>query len=189
MKISGVCDRIDSLEADGKKYIRVVDYKRGTRDLTLDAIYKGENLQMLLYLFGICENESRALPSSVMYMPVGKMSYEASDGGDIEDKALKSMQKYMKEHSPSGIILSDSPENSDLAALNDALAERFGKTRGGYVTPTVITPEVYGAMKSYCASYISAKSRETAAGMAGACPSDPSVCEHCEYSLFCGAKV
>ncbi len=189
VKISGVCDRIDSLEADGKKYIRVVDYKRGTRDLSLDAIYKGENLQMLLYLFGICENDSRALPSSVMYMPVGKMSYEASDGGDIEDKALKSMQKYMKEHSPSGIILSDSPENSDLAALNDALSERFGKTRGGYVTPTVITPEIYGAMKSYCASYISARSRETAAGMAGACPSEPSVCEHCEYSLFCGAKV
>ncbi|MBQ3841208.1 MAG: PD-(D/E)XK nuclease family protein [Ruminiclostridium sp.] len=186
VNISGVCDRIDALETDGKKYIRVVDYKRGTRDLSLDDIYKGENLQMLLYLFGICENNTRVLPSSVMYLPVGRLSYESSDGSDIGDKALKSLRRYMKEHSPSGIILSDSPENGDITALNDALSERFGKTRGGYISPTVITPEIYGVMKSYCSSYISSKSREAAAGMASACPSDPAVCEYCDYSLFCG---
>ena len=188
VNISGICDRIDSLEADGKRYIRVVDYKRGTRDLSLDDIYKGENLQMLLYLFGICGSDSGALPSSVMYLPVGKISYETSDGSDIADKALKSRRKYIKEHSPSGILLSNSPENADIAALNEALTDRFGKTRGGYVAPTVISPEIYDAMKSYCASYVSTKAREAAAGMAGACPSDPGVCDYCEYSLFCGVQ-
>ena len=188
VNISGICDRIDSLEADGKRYIRVVDYKRGTRDLSLDDIYKGENLQMLLYLFGICGSDSGALPSSVMYLPVGKISYETSDGSDIADKALKSRRKYIKEHSPSGILLSNSPENADIAALNEALTDRFGKTRGGYVAPTVISPEIYEAMKSYCASYVSTKAREAAAGMAGACPSDPGVCDYCEYSLFCGVQ-
>ena len=143
---------------------------------------------MLLYLFGICGTDSRVLPSSVMYLPVGKVSYEASDGSDIETKSVKSMQKYIKEHSPSGIILSDSPENADIAELNEALNERFGKARSGYVAPTVITPEIYGTMRSYCASYVSAKAREAAAGMAGACPSEPGVCEYCDYSLFCGAK-
>lgn len=186
IRVSGVCDRIDSMVRDGKKYIRVVDYKRGSRTFDLADIYKGENLQMLLYLFGICGDGS--VPSSVMYLPVGKVSFESSGGGDIGEKSQKSLQNYMREHSPAGLILSDSPEKEDIDALNSALTAKYGKVRGGYASSTEISPEVYEALKGYCKSYVNAKAEEAASGMAGACPEDGDVCKYCEYSLFCGKK-
>ncbi len=187
--IYGVCDRIDSMEKDGKKYIRVVDYKHGKPELKLDDIYRGENLQMLLYLFGICEAEG-AYPSSVMYLPFGKISYESSDGSDTKEKAAKSMQNYMSEHSLSGLILSDSPEKADIDAITADLTARFGPKRGkGYINTTEVTPEVYNAIKSYCRSYIGSKAAEAAAGMTSACPSGANACDYCEFGLFCGRKT
>ena len=184
--ISGICDRIDTMQTDGGKFVRVVDYKRSSRTFELEDIFKGEDLQMLLYLFGVCVNDPSLRPSSVMYLPVGKISYENSDGSDIEEKSNKSLQKYMREHSPAGMILSDSPEKPELDALNEQLTARYGKVRGGYTSHTEVTPEVFGALRAYCTSYVNTRARETASGMAGACPRDDAVCEYCEYSLFCG---
>lgn len=184
--VSGVCDRIDSMTADGKKYIRVVDYKRSARDFSLDDIYRGENIQTLLYMFGICGSDPSAKPSSVIYMPVGKIDYERSDGGDTDQKTRDSLQKYIASHSSSGFYLSDSPERDELRILESSLTERFGKRRGGYITETEVTPEVYGAMESYCRSYLGSKVREPAKGMVSACPSDSGGCDYCAYSLFCG---
>ena len=184
--VSGVCDRIDSMTADGKKYIRVIDYKRSARDFSLDDIYRGENIQTLLYMFGICGSDSSAKPSSVVYMPVGKMDYERSDGGDTEKKTRDSLQKYIASHSSSGFYLSDSPEREELQKLDSALTVRFGKKRGGYISETEITPEVYKAVEAYCRSYLGSKLSEPASGMVSACPSDSRSCEYCSYSLFCG---
>ncbi|MBQ9383503.1 MAG: PD-(D/E)XK nuclease family protein [Ruminiclostridium sp.] len=186
--VSGICDRIDTMQADGTKYVRVVDYKRSRRTFELEDIFKGEDLQMLLYLFGVCSLDPSLHPSSVMYLPVGKLSYENSDGGDIEAKARKSLQNYMREHSPAGLILSDSPEKAELDALNETLTERYGKLRGSYTNHTEVTPEVFAALRSYCASYIGTKAAEAASGMSSACPRDPAVCEYCEFSLFCGRE-
>ncbi|MBO6231379.1 MAG: PD-(D/E)XK nuclease family protein [Ruminiclostridium sp.] len=184
--VAGVCDRIDSMTADGKKYIRVVDYKRSSRDFSLDDIYRGENIQTLLYMFGICGNDPKARPSSVSYMPVGKMSYERSDGSDIAQKTTDSMQKYIASHSSSGFYLSDSPEREELSALNSALIAKYGKKRGGFITHTEISPEIYRAIESYTRSYLGAKVLETKKGMVSACPSDTGLCSTCAYAVFCG---
>ncbi len=186
--VSGICDRIDTMQTDGGKYVRVVDYKRSSRTFRLEDIFKGEDLQMLLYLFGVCSLDPSLRPSSVMYLPVGKLSYEDSDGGDVEEKAQKSLRTYMREHSPAGMILSDSPEKAELDALNEKLTERYGKVRGTYTNHTEVTPEAFEALRGYCASYISTKAAEAASGMSSACPRDPSVCEYCEFSLFCGRE-
>lgn len=184
--VSGICDRIDSMTADGKKYIRVVDYKRSARDFSLDDIYRGENIQTLLYMFGICGGDPSAKPSSVIYMPVGKIDYERSDGGDTEKKTRDSLQKYIASHSSSGFYLSDSPERDEIRELECSLTAKFGKKRGGYISETEITPGVYGAIEAYCRSYLGSKVREPAKGMVSACPSDSDACAYCAYSLFCG---
>jgi len=50
LSLKGVIDRIDLSEADGKKYLRVVDYKSSKRELELDSVYYGLSLQLLTYL-------------------------------------------------------------------------------------------------------------------------------------------
>ena len=166
--IKGVCDRLDTMVSGGVKYIRVVDYKRGSHTFRLGDVYAGEDLQMLLYLFGLCENGD--LPASVMYLPYGKISRERSDGSDIEEKTLKSLNRYIKEHSPAGIVVSGSPDVPENKGLTD------------------ISREAFDSLKNYCRAYVNAKIQETLSGMAGACPDSEESCEYCAHALFCGRK-
>ncbi len=73
LSVGGIADRIDTLEVDGKTYIRVVDYKTGERKFSLDKIRKGAQIQMLLYLFSAVKNGSHlfsgeAVAAGVSYM-------------------------------------------------------------------------------------------------------------------------
>ena len=51
--VCGSVDRVDVMEKDGEKYLRVIDYKTGTKEFKLSDILYGLNLQMLLYLYSI----------------------------------------------------------------------------------------------------------------------------------------
>ena len=182
--IDGKCDRMDSAVKDGKRYVRIIDYKRSKRDFQLSDIYNGTDLQTLLYMFGECSIHADTYPSSVLYVPVGKMSYASEKRLDSTSEA--GQKQYMRDHTPSGLILSNSPEAAETADINAALNEACGSKRAVYYAPTQISKEVYGAIQSYCGSYISSKISEVMSGMAGACPSGEKACAYCGYKLFCG---
>ena len=58
VRFNGTVDRIDEfVSPTGEKYIRVVDYKTGSKKFSLDDVANGINIQMLLYMF-----EASALP-------------------------------------------------------------------------------------------------------------------------------
>ena len=49
-RLGGRIDRVDSMRADGERYLRVVDYKRGAQKLDAAEAYYGLQLQLILYL-------------------------------------------------------------------------------------------------------------------------------------------
>ena len=61
-----------SINKDGKLYLRVVDYKTGTKKLNLKEVYCGLDCQMLLYLFSLTRDKSGrftgAEPAGVLYL-------------------------------------------------------------------------------------------------------------------------
>ena len=72
--LSGVVDRVDGWEQDGKLYLRVVDYKTGKKKFQLSDVCYGTNLQMLLYLndlkkIGKERYGKEAVPAGIMYLP------------------------------------------------------------------------------------------------------------------------
>lgn len=70
--VTGKIDRLDVMEKDGKRYIRVIDYKTGTKEFSLNDVYYGLNTQMLIYLFTLCKTENsqnqEVLPAGVLYL-------------------------------------------------------------------------------------------------------------------------
>lgn len=184
LTIRGICDRLEIARRDGKRYLRVIDYKRGKNALDLADVYRGEELQMLLYLFGLCE-EYGAEPSSVLYRPIGADSFGKSGALSRDTDARKQKQANERGHAAGGVMLDDSPERAEVAALNDAYAALYGSLRGGYCAPRLIPRESFSRLKEYCKAYVNALAMETSRGMVGACPTGDA-CRFCDYGLFCG---
>ena len=73
VQLIGSVDRADEwIEADGTRWVRVVDYKTGSKKLDLKEVYCGLDCQMLLYLFSLTRDESGrftgAEPAGVLYL-------------------------------------------------------------------------------------------------------------------------
>lgn len=79
-KIGGIVDRVDSAEINGKSYIRIVDYKTGTKTFKMPDVLYGLNLQMLIYLCAICNDGSLGkLPAGIIYQPLNHVKYSGID--------------------------------------------------------------------------------------------------------------
>ncbi len=127
---SGTIDRVDLLRKDGKVYIRVVDYKTGTKQFSLEDIEYGLNVQMLLYLFTLTNNKSEAFKkkigsndfesAGILYLSSGDASNALSLGDyKKEDEVFSEAQKGIER---SGLLL----ENEEiLLAMNDELSKDF----------------------------------------------------------------
>ncbi len=72
VRIIGTVDRVDTMTQDGRTWLRVVDYKTGSKSFSLDDVCCGINTQMLLYLFTLTQNGQAAFgestPAGVLYL-------------------------------------------------------------------------------------------------------------------------
>lgn len=71
LSMIGVVDRVDVYEADGVKYLRVVDYKTGEKKFSFEKIKNGIDIQMLMYLYALQQNlfpGQTCLPAGVQYI-------------------------------------------------------------------------------------------------------------------------
>jgi len=106
--IKGIIDRVDVKEKDGKTYVRIVDYKTGSKVFDKNDIEYGINLQMFMYLFSIWENGHKKygeqiVPNGVLYMPAKRQDVEAKGGKANEgtDKKKSDLYRMM------GMVLED----------------------------------------------------------------------------------
>ena len=106
--VTGSVDRVDVMEKDGVEYIRVIDYKTGTKEFKLSDILWGINLQMFIYLSAIEKGGQKKYgaaltPAGVLYMPAVSPVVNASYGdSDEKINAEKEKQYTMK-----GVLLDD----------------------------------------------------------------------------------
>ena len=72
VRIIGTVDRVDTMTHDGRTWLRVVDYKTGSKSFSLDDVCCGINTQMLLYLFTLTQNGAaffgETTPAGVLYL-------------------------------------------------------------------------------------------------------------------------
>lgn len=93
VSIRGAIDRVDFFESNGKKYVRVVDYKSGSKKFLLSDILYGLNLQMFIYLFTVSQSESAysGIPSGVLYMHSKRQIFSLdrkADEKEVEKKKI-----------------------------------------------------------------------------------------------------
>lgn len=88
LRIIGSVDRVDTMVKDGKTYLRVVDYKSGGKQFNLGEVFSGLNMQMLIYLFAVCENGKdrfvSPVPAGVLYLPAKTIEDGLARNADMQ---------------------------------------------------------------------------------------------------------
>ena len=200
INIHGKLDRLDTAPKDDTtEYARVVDYKHASMALELSDFYSGENLQMFLYLIGVCENNKNYEPSAVRYHSFGRTEEIKTFSEKAEGKEKDSRKAYYKSLPSAGLALENTPETGELKKLDETLTKDLGSYTTkpkelvspgikGYVNAPFITGDVYNAIKDYTGSYLGSLVDRTLHGMVSALPNkwQERNCKYCDYRLFCG---
>ena len=155
----GIVDRVDVYKCKDKVYLRVVDYKTGTKNFSLEDIDHGLNLQMLLYLFTLCRSSSTAfkqaigaedatemLPAGIIYLSANIPLLETDEYEEIDTVRQNAAKRLER----SGMLLDD--ENV-LRAMNSELDSSFiagirKRTSDGTFTGSALT-----SAKDFCDVY------------------------------------
>ena len=102
VEITGKIDRIDIAKTPEGNYIRIIDYKSSTKDINLNEVVAGLQLQLLTYLDAVCNIED-VMPAGILYFnlidPKIKLSEKIS-----EEKIEEELRKQFK---MKGLILAD----------------------------------------------------------------------------------
>lgn len=105
--IYGSVDRVDIMEQNGEKYLRIIDYKTGPKNFKLSNILYGLNLQMLLYLYSVQKNGKGrygvTIPAGILYMPATVPVISADNTMTIE----QAESKLSSELKMNGLLLND----------------------------------------------------------------------------------
>ncbi len=194
IEIKGAIDRVDMYEKNGVKYVRVVDYKSGTKEFKLSDIIYGLNLQMFIYLFTLSEGESEysGRAAGVLYMHSARKLISISRNEDVDEQVKSGENKLYK---MKGIILNDS-DNELAEHMEHGLKGRFIPAKlssGDVVTGNIVSLAELGMLSKRIDTLISDMGSSLHGGMIKQNPvhgkSHDKTCEFCDFKAVCMNKT
>lgn len=189
--LTGIADRVDGWEHDGKLYLRVVDYKTGKKEFSLSDVWYGMNLQMLLYLFTLEKHGPQlygkpVVPAGVLYIPA--FDKAVSSPTDLSDEEIA--QEKAKQRMRSGLILQD---EAVITAMEAGEEHKYlpvtVKKRGSSVPDALATAEQLGLLARHIDDTLQKLAGELKAGSIAADPyykgQQKNACMFCDYADAC----
>ncbi len=117
MQLRGRIDRMDTYEDDNQIYVKVIDYKSGSKNFDLAAVYYGLQLQLVVYLNVAMELEHKKHPDKKI-VPAAILYYQVTDplievNGEVSEEEINN--QIRKELCSTGIV----NKEEDVVALLD----------------------------------------------------------------------
>lgn len=203
-QIVGRVDRIDMMEDEEAVYVKVVDYKTGSKKISLSELYYGLQMQLMVYLQAAAEGEARR--SKKMVIPAGVLYYQIDDpllDGYLEEEERKNqilealmMNGFVNE---SGDILPSmdstlSGEEGMLAASAKSHVIPVSTTKNGMLSKksATLTTEEFEELTGFTVRKLEEMGKQIQSGeieakpiqhtnSAGAC-----ACDNCRFHGICG---
>ena len=197
--IGGYIDRVDTLKVGDDVYVRVIDYKTGIKNFSLDDVKKGENLQMLLYLKSIVETENpefrerlgvgeggKILPGGIVYVKTTVADVTIDSPSD--ELAIKEVKAKFERLGAS----LDAP--ASLSAMNPNFTPMSkASKKGESPTPLTYTMDDWKEINKDMKASVLAIANEITSGHIEAKPKASGSafhpCEDCQYKYICRSAV
>ena len=190
LKIMGFVDRVDGWLKGDTLYVRVVDYKTGRKAFKLSDVYQGLNMQMLIYLFALCENGAQAFghnlaPAGVLYIPARDELLKVSRRATPEEIFGERMKKVRR----TGLLLDDE-EVLGAMARGEAAQYLPVKVKNGVPQgDSLARLERLGQLKRHIDDVLKAMVRQIRRGNLNAEPAykneEDNACRVCDYRFAC----
>ncbi|MBP3293839.1 MAG: PD-(D/E)XK nuclease family protein, partial [Clostridia bacterium] len=150
--LRGIADRVDIYKAeDGRSYVRVVDYKTGSKTFSLDDVKQGIGVQLLIYLFSVWKSGIPGIAKPGELLPAGASYFSARPGSGLSESWLtadEARELVIRNIGRSGIFLRD---EEILDAMDRGLTGEYvpvKKTKSGEIksSAALATLEEFGQL-------------------------------------------
>ena len=193
VELTGKIDRADIANIDGKDYVRIIDYKSSVKDIDLNQVVAGLQIQLISYLDELVE-ESNLNPAGILYFNL--IDKIVNKSKNLTDEEIKS--EIRKAYKMKGLIVAD----IDIArAMDTKLEKGFSDTIPVYVDKeesinnsrsSTISREKFESLQKYAKKIIKEISSEILDGNIDIKPyylNKKTGCDYCEYKSICGFNI
>lgn len=102
IEITGKIDRIDIAKQEDGNYLRIIDYKSSSKNIDLNEVYAGLQIQLLTYIDAVCKEED-LIPAGIFYFSLLEQMIKA-DKKITEEEIEELIRKNFK---MKGLIVAD----------------------------------------------------------------------------------
>lgn len=190
VEITGKIDRIDIAKTADGNYIRIIDYKSSVKDINLNEVKAGLQLQLLTYMDAVCEIED-VLPAGVLYFNLIDPTIKASSHLSQEEIEFELRKQFKMK----GLILAD----IDVAQMMDTNLEKGSSNvipayvdKDGNLSQksSSVTRKQFEDLQKYTKNMLSKISEEILSGKIDVKPyykvkGGKTPCEYCSYKSIC----
>lgn len=189
---SGKIDRIDTYETDDKVYVKIIDYKTGSKSFDMAAFYHGLQMQLVVYMGEAIRLEKRKHPGKSV-VPAGIFYYKMKDpivAREADEEKLE--EAILKELRLDGFVNSDENViyNLDKEFTGSSGVIPVQKTKNGFSKASkVLSEEEFEAVLDYAVIKREQLKYKMQAGNTDPKPyqmGQQTGCDYCPYHDICG---
>ena len=190
IEITGKIDRIDTSKKEDGKYLRIIDYKSSAKNIDLNEVYAGLQIQLLTYTDAICKQED-IIPAGIFYFSLLEQMVKADKRID-EDEIEEIIRKNFK---MKGLIVADvkiiKMNDNSLQSGSSKIVPAAITASGGVNEKWTngVKQEEFKILQDYIYKTIRDISKEILKGKIDLKPyykKGKTPCEYCNYKAICG---
>ena len=190
VEITGKIDRIDTAYGEDGKYLRIIDYKSSSKNIDLNEVYAGLQIQLLTYADAICKEED-IMPAGVFYFSLLEQMIKADKKitqEEIEEQIRKNFRmKGLILADVKIIKMNDNTLNSGSSKLVPAAITTSGAVNEKWTNG--VDKEEFKILQDYINYIIKQIAKEILSGKIDLKPynkNGKTPCSYCEYKTVCG---
>ena len=197
VEITGKIDRIDLAKDATGKYIRIIDYKSSAKDINLNEVLAGLQLQLITYLDAVCE-EKDVIPAGVLYFGLTEPKLDkVKNSKSITDEEVE--QKIREHFRMNGLVLAEMnvismmDNNLKDGEKSTTIPVKLKKDGSMDKTSKVVSRKEFEILQKYVKKTLGDISKEILDGNIDIKPyynvkNKRKPCEYCVYGSICNFK-
>lgn len=197
VEITGKIDRIDLAKDETGKYIRIIDYKSSAKDINLNEVLAGLQLQLITYLDAVCQDKD-LIPAGILYF--GLVEPKIDKGKRAKDITEEEIEQKLREHfRMKGLVLAEmniiNMMDNKLkdGEKSDVIPVKIKKDGTMDKTSKVVSRKEFEILQKYVKNTLAQISKEILDGNIDIKPyynvkTKRKPCEYCKYNSICNFK-